>query len=239
MMLPKFECDYPCMLCESNLKKAKCTACWDTIDDPRFLMFYPNSTQTCKPYCDSGFTTNGNPNLHCEACDSSCATCQDTGVVGDVKECSTCSTTHPFKLSRTNTCLSECQLGMFLSTNATCAMCKDPCEGCQGKDSTCTSCYKGSDLSNLFFDQCIKTCPVGYVSMDGICTKCESPCATCTGTPQNCDTCDGSGGTKFIYQRRCWAECPAGSGPDPDQLTCFPCEPGCDLCDISNKTACL
>lgn len=32
---------------------------------------------------------------------------------------------------------------------------------------------------------------------------------------------------------------PPGTGPDADTLTCFPCLPGCDLCDIQNKTKCL
>lgn len=40
-------------------------------------MFYPDGTQTCKSYCDAGFTTNGHTDLHCEACDVSCATCFD------------------------------------------------------------------------------------------------------------------------------------------------------------------
>lgn len=146
-------------------------------------MFYPNGTQTCRPYCDSGYTTNGSPNLQCEACDPSCATCQDSRTVGDVKECTKCSETHPVRLSRTNTCLKECELGMFLSTNATCAFCKEPCEGCAGKDSSCTKCFQNTKLSNLFFDRCIETCPVGFVSVDGVCLKCESPCATCTGLP--------------------------------------------------------
>lgn len=147
--------------------------------------------------------------------------------------------THPLRLTRTKTCLTECALGMFLLSNQTCGLCTLPCEGCAGKDSLCTQCFKRTNLSNLFYDQCIKTCPVGYVSLDGVCTKCASPCATCTGLPQNCETCDGSGGTKFIYQQKCWKDCPAGSGPDSISLTCFPCEPGCDLCDIVNKTKCL
>jgi len=67
--------------------------------------------------------------------------------------------------------------------------------------------------------------------------KCKSQCATCSDTPDDCDTC--AGGYKFKYQRRCWVNCPPGSGPDSENLTCFPCEKGCDLCDIVNKTKCL
>lgn len=75
--------------------------------------------------------------------------------------------------------------------------------------------------------------------MDGICTKCKSPCALCADTPEGCVTCDGTGGTKFVYENKCYPNCPAGSGPDANDLTCFPCQAGCDLCDIQNKTKCL
>ena len=237
--MPSFECKYPCSNCVDFQNREKCTACWSGIDDPQFLMFYPNKTQTCRPYCEVGYTSNGSQNLQCERCDPSCASCQDTRTAGDVKECIDCSVSHPFRVTRTNTCLRECRLGMYLTSTSTCAMCKLPCEGCKGRETSCTKCFSDSKLPQLFYDQCIEECPVGYVSVNNVCTKCQSPCSTCVGLPQNCLTCDGSGGTKFIYKQRCWANCPAGSGPDPEKLTCFPCEPGCDLCDITNKTACL
>lgn len=77
------------------------------------------------------------------------------------------------------------------------------------------------------------------MSVNGICKKCNSPCALCENTPDQCLTCDGSGGTKFVYNQTCYSNCPAGSGPNADTLTCFPCLPGCDLCDIKNITQCL
>ena len=92
-------------------------------------------------------------------------------------------------------------------------------------------------MPNLFQNRCIDVCPIGYVSVDGICLKCDRTCATCSDLPENCDTCGG--GTKFWYKKRCYNECPAGSGPNSENGTCFPCEPGCDLCDIQNKTKCL
>ena len=75
--------------------------------------------------------------------------------------------------------------------------------------------------------------------MDGICNQCKSPCALCEGTPETCIACDGVGGTKYVYNEKCYAECPPGSGPDPEKLTCFPCEEGCDLCDINDVSQCL
>lgn len=75
-LMPQFLCDYPCSDCDPSTRDV-CTACWQTENDPKFLMFYPDGTQTCKSYCDAGFTTNGHTDLHCEACDVSCATCFD------------------------------------------------------------------------------------------------------------------------------------------------------------------
>lgn len=64
-------------------------------------MFYPNGTITCKPYCDSGFTTNGNSAKNCTACDVSCATCVDNQTQGDMNLCTNCAATYPFRLSQT------------------------------------------------------------------------------------------------------------------------------------------
>lgn len=75
--------------------------------------------------------------------------------------------------------------------------------------------------------------------MDGVCTKCRSPCALCDGHPDRCVSCDGSGGTKYVHEQKCYADCPAGTGPNSNELTCFPCLEGCDLCDIQNITQCL
>ena len=241
VMMPQFECAYPCLTCiNGSDKRAMCTSCWKTgLDDFQYLMFYPNGTQTCRPYCEAGFTTNGNKDLHCTACDESCATCQETYTVGDKNECLECAASHPFRLSQTKTCLTECAYNMFESTDNTCAYCKDPCLGCVTKERTCTSCDTTSALPELFAETCIDFCPNGYVSMNNVCTKCNSPCAECFDHPDNCLTCDNTGGTKFVYLDRCWAECPRGSGPDTENLTCFPCNDGCDLCEIDNIDECL
>lgn len=118
ILVPQFECDYPCLTCvNSKDKKAMCTSCWKGgLADFQFLMFYPNGTQTCRPYCEAGYTTNGNADLLCTKCDESCATCQETYTLGDVRECLDCAATHPFRLSQTKTCLTKCAYNMFEST---------------------------------------------------------------------------------------------------------------------------
>jgi hypothetical protein len=237
-MNPAFLCDFPCHSCSPD-SRSVCTSCWQDTQDFTHLMVYPTGLATCRPFCDVGYTTNGNPLLHCELCDESCHSCLDNNEVGDAKECLECSETHQMRISQTRTCLRECELGMFASTETTCGFCKEPCKGCSGSELSCTMCFEDSLIPQLFYGQCIDVCPTGYISLDGVCTKCASPCAECFDSVDNCLTCDGSGGTKFVYQDRCWADCPAGSGPDADNLTCFPCEEGCDLCDIEDKSICL
>ena len=128
---------------------------------------------------------------------------------------------------------------MYQATNFSCSYCKSPCKSCTGTDSNCTACFRESLIPNLFINQCIDKCPRGWVSMDGVCTKCRSPCALCDGHPDKCVSCDGTGGTKYVHNQKCFADCPAGTGPNSNELTCFPCLEGCDLCDIQNITQCL
>lgn len=70
IMLPKFECDYPCQTCGTD--RTKCLTCWTNFDDPQYLMSYLNGTATCRPTCELGFTSNGTPNKQCTKCDESC-----------------------------------------------------------------------------------------------------------------------------------------------------------------------
>jgi len=128
---------------------------------------------------------------------------------------------------------------MFFSTNTSCSFCKQPCRSCSGTEANCTSCFKNSSIPNLFVNQCIDTCPKGYVSIDGICEKCKSPCALCEGTPDHCISCDGTGGTKYVHDDQCWADCPPGTRHNAENLTCFACNEGCDLCDIQDINKCL
>lgn len=201
ILLPQFQCDYPCQTCT---QRNQCTSCWNSLDDPNYIMSYLNGTQTCRPSCDLGYTTNGSPIKQCVSCDQSCVSCRDNGLVGDKFQCISCSPLFPLRVTQTDLCLSSCKPGMFQSTNQSCSMCKSPCQECAGSEATCTSCNQTSAIPFLFVNQCINQCPSGYVSVKGICTKCNSPCALCENTPDQCVTCDGSGGTKFVYNQTCF-----------------------------------
>lgn len=139
-MFPEFKCKYPCSDCDPATPDV-CTACWTGSDNPNFLMKYADGKQTCTPYCDSGFTTNGDPNKHCIACDVSCKACFDNGKVGDVKECIECSTSHPFREARTNLCFVECEENLYISSPFICSRCALPCRSCVDNEAKCLSCY--------------------------------------------------------------------------------------------------
>lgn len=93
ILRPKFLCNYPCETCDGT-DRNYCLSCWEGIDNPQYLMNYLNGTQTCRPTCELGYTSNGNPEKVCEACDESCKTCRDNGVVGDKSKCIDCADDH-------------------------------------------------------------------------------------------------------------------------------------------------
>jgi proprotein convertase subtilisin/kexin type 5 len=201
-------------------------------------MFY-DTYQTCEPFCAAGYTTNGNQDKHCEKCDPSCASCAENGEVGDKAKCIDCAEDHPFRKSMTQTCLKECTLGLFQSTDSSCSECRDPCEGCTGTPTSCTSCHKDSSLAYLFESACISDCIPGYVSIDNVCTKCNAPCSTCQGTADTCVDCDGVDDKRFLYRDTCYSDCPAGSTKNLETLSCFACVDGCDLCDLNDANHCI
>ena len=98
---PLLECNYPCYKCTAD--KDYCNKCWST-DPLNYLMRYGLSS-TCQDSCDDGFTTDGNPDLHCIKCDDSCATCKDDGVKGDAQTCTECAVGYDFKDRSTKKCL--------------------------------------------------------------------------------------------------------------------------------------
>ena len=146
ILLPQYECKYPCQDCLSSEARDVCTACWQSPDDPSFLQDFGNGTVTCRPKCELGFTTNGNVDKICSPCHESCLRCRDNGQVGDYKICESCSPSFPYSLDGTDSCLADCELGMFYSTETSCSFCKDPCEGCSRRETNCTSCYRDSPI---------------------------------------------------------------------------------------------
>lgn len=105
--IPLTQCNWPCKRCSSN--KDYCYACW--LDTPTKFLMTADVTSTCSDSCDDGWTTNGNPSLICERCDSSCKTCRDKGDVGDNLKCIECADGYPFRLD--SQCVTDCPIGTY------------------------------------------------------------------------------------------------------------------------------
>lgn len=60
----------------------------------------------CLSECSRGFTFNDSPSKECTRCSKSCATCQNSGQVGDELRCTSCAADHPFKYG--DKCLKVC-----------------------------------------------------------------------------------------------------------------------------------
>ena len=81
-------------------------------------MYKPLSgVSTCQGQCDDGYTTNGNSNPKiCEQCDITCDTCYDNSAAGDKYNCITCSASYNYRIENTNTCMSGCPAGYYVSS---------------------------------------------------------------------------------------------------------------------------
>jgi len=147
---PVIECDYPCKSClDSN--RGHCLSCWqDVPSDPQYLMPLDdkNPAQTCKSACDQGYSSNSDTKKAkvCDKCDVSCDLCHDS----DVKDCINCAKDFPLRLTQSKRCFAKCALGTFQSTKDTCSVCKAPCFGCEGTESTCTQCDPKSEKAFLY-----------------------------------------------------------------------------------------
>jgi len=76
LMMPQFECEYPCRECNSIAGRGDfCTACWPASGtDPGYLM---RKEGKCQFRCDFNHTSNGKKSKECETCDDSCNGCHD------------------------------------------------------------------------------------------------------------------------------------------------------------------
>jgi proprotein convertase subtilisin/kexin type 5 len=81
------------------------------------------------------------------------------------------------------TCVLTCPETLYGNSElGTCENCHSVCATCNGAyDSDCTGCF---DLTYLYDNKCIKSCPEGYYAMDepfNECMACHASCASCTG----------------------------------------------------------
>ena len=163
LMMPRFECEYPCKECDSaGGRRDFCTSCWPSSGtDPGYLM---QDKGMCLPRCDMNHTSNGKKDKVCERCDDSCNGCHDNGQVGDRLSCIDCSTEYVFRQSGTNFCHQKCEGHLFKWGDRVCGVCSMPCKTCETTASTCTSCYSDHNkkLTKLWRNQCIYECPKGF-----------------------------------------------------------------------------
>ena len=101
-----------------------------------------------------------------------------------------------------------------------CSMCEAPCKECEGDSRTCTSCVSDGDFPNLFKDQCIQACPMGYKSVRGECNyECEDP---------NCEICDSENVCQscvpglYNFEGDCVVGCPKDFKPNDQYTACIP-----------------
>lgn len=141
---------------------------------------------TCKATCDTGYTTDGDPDLKCTKCDDSCATCLDEGNIGDAKTCVECAVGYDFYDPILDKCLQKCPPFHYATPDNRCMLCSEDCLACEGKSTTCTACKQDSALRFLFENQCLESCPDNHGSSGGVCHACEYPCDQCSTGPQVC-----------------------------------------------------
>ena len=177
-------CNWPCEKCSAD--KDFCIKCWDRPDVLERYLTTTTTYATCDTECHAGYTTDGDPELRCTACDSPCGTCADTGVKGDKYKCLTCADGYPLRMG--DTCVPECPPGTFQQGNE-CIICADKCLTCEGNKNTCTSCRQGTTLAYLLNNDCLDSCPPQHGNLAGVCFQCQFPCLECSTAPDICDSC--------------------------------------------------
>ncbi|EAR86996.2 transmembrane protein, putative (macronuclear) [Tetrahymena thermophila SB210] len=169
------------------------------------------TNQACINQCQSGFYvySNSQTNLQsCNACDSSCLTCNG---------------------GSTNNCLS-CTSGNYLTSTSSCASCPIQCNQCTSS-TYCSSC--NSNYGFFFKNFCYQS-PPPYTYCDQQtyqCKACNSMCATCSSNLQ-CLTCQNN---YYLLNGICSQNQPSNSYCDPLTKKCAPCNQNCGACDSSLK----
>jgi hypothetical protein len=144
--------------CAANLNS--CEDCWD----PLWLFNFD-----CVDSCPKGWYEQ---DKHCNKCPSLCEECTQTTCI--------CKTGY-YKDDTTGNCVTDCPDGT-VPRNGECIACADKnCLHCSAHD--LTQCIQCNDITVLWDDRCITTCPDGYRKDGTTCTKC----------PENCKNCDENG----------------------------------------------
>ena len=147
---------------------------------------YYRLKEKCVASCPEGTFLEASTGF-CRQCDSGCKACSGPG------NCLVCEdgTENP-----TNQCGNTCGANCLICEDDVCRKCA---EGTISTGGSCsTYCPSGSRPVNgicvcssgfLHNNNCVASCPEGYLGLDGECKACSSPCATCSGTVDKCVTC--------------------------------------------------
>ncbi|XP_038058391.1 proprotein convertase subtilisin/kexin type 5-like isoform X2 [Patiria miniata] len=235
------DCHDTCQTCKGP-EADDCQMC----DYDRFL----NEENQCIEVCNPGYYPDYENNI-CRPCHSSCKTC----VMEGPQDCMDCEN-GMYILSNEDGvfCVNHCPEGFYVleegpddDRSLTCQMCSPQCLDCSSSYSHCISCR---DNTFLFRDQCIPSCPGGFMEdvesnrclvEDRICplhcTSCNEwgECLACKGGYQiyygECMQ-PASQCAEYKYRavdssgntlcRDCIAHCKRCLGPRPDE--CLACD---------------
>ncbi|XP_029430355.1 proprotein convertase subtilisin/kexin type 5-like [Rhinatrema bivittatum] len=152
----------------------------------------------CLSSCPAGYYENAEG--LCEACDSSCWTCDNNN-----RDCLSCADGLYLENRR---CVANCSPRYYPDEDGTCKHCSAHCNICSDPQ----ICIKCSYLYLLLNGTCKATCPDSYFEdLDsGKCILCYYTCSTCSGSSSNnCETC--SLNYPKLYQGQCLENCPVGT----------------------------
>jgi hypothetical protein len=221
----------------------RCTNCVNSYTCTSCQVGYPYFDPvaiSCVASCPTGFfPAVGNI---CQACHSSCATCQGPGPA----ECLTCnaSLSYTMKLSsvQADTAPFSCRNSAGCPTytwpdytNGICRHCEPSCATCSG--SLATQCLTCPASNYLYSDNHCGTCGGAGVTVSGPnCVPCAGSCATCqAGMPSYCLTC-----TVDLYLNSGAHTCTLCNTPGYfiSGSNCVNCNPSCYACSTSGTSAC-
>ncbi|XP_033633747.1 proprotein convertase subtilisin/kexin type 5-like [Asterias rubens] len=230
------DCHYSCLTC-TGPSATECQTC----DYDRFL----DQDQSCQEECAAGYYPNYVANM-CQKCHSSCHTC----VQGGAEDCMDCTSDKYFLSQEDGVyCVDRCPEGYYeLDEGApqdishTCQLCSFQCLDCYQTYSQCVSC---KDNTFLFREQCVPSCPEGFVE-DLDSNQCIAEDRKC---PLNCQDCNEWGecqkceDTFDIYYGECLRRPCADSQyqalNDDGMRECRSCFENCSRCLGPRSDECL
>nr|XP_026692904.1 extracellular matrix protein FRAS1 isoform X2 [Ciona intestinalis] len=190
----------------------------------------------CVKSCSTGFYEKTlQSGSICLACGDGCDSCQS------INHCDSCQQ-GMYLSPLSNTCVADCGIGRYQSSEGTCELCPPSCLTCTlstfSSQPTCTSC-KDADLV-LQSGQCVAFCIQQHYTDEKlgihgtpVCRECDFSCTRCSGpSPHHCLQCPPD---YLLYNGTCLDRCLPGTFLARD--SCWPCnDENCLYC--ANQVSC-